>query len=361
MSSERRWLAAMIAGRQLPPTADPDEQIDTLLADAIDEGVVALVHARMSSHPDVSAALRDTFAAAARDAALPSLMREAECRRILAVLQDADIPVLLLKGSALGWWLYPAPYLRECVDIDVLFSTRAHAQAAAKLLAGSGYVLHHIPGDLWSELMCRRRVGLTHVDLDMHWRLTNAPLFASLFDFETLYTTSIPLTRLASCARGLDPVHAFLHACIHRVVNLHIGLGDRLKWLYDLHLLARHLQEPDWLALQQACRIHGLSGICAAGIEAAADLFGNAVPGDVLQSLKRAAASEPLDVARLDDWKYMQARNLAALPSLRLRIRWLRQRVFPPIGYLRALYGADRNLASLLIQRVRNAIRRLRF
>jgi hypothetical protein len=265
-----------------------------------------------------------------------------------------------MKGSALAWWLYPAAHLRECSDIDLLYSSREQAEMAVHLLADHGYALHHRPEDMSYELLCRREIGSMHIDLDMHWRLVNAPLFAEVFGFEALQAASIPLPRLAPSARGLGPVHAFMHACIHRAANLTVGVGDGLKWLYDLHLLGQQMTTTDWSALQQQCDELGLSGICAAGIEVAADAFGKVVPASVLESLQEASTHEPLDVARLHDWKYMQGRNLAALPSLRLRARWLWQRLFPPVGYLRELYGADRSVASLWMKRVRRAIGRLR-
>lgn len=360
ISIERHWLAATMAGITRPSIADGDGQADALLACAIEEGVVALVHRRLTDDPTIRPSLLSLFATGARGSAATSLLQEAECRRVLTVLQEAQIPVLLLKGSALAWWLYSDAYLRECADIDLLFSSRPQAEEAVRLLAAHGYTLNHKPGDLSYESMCRREVGSTHVDLDIHWRLVNSPLFADLLGFEALLTASIPLPRLARDARGLGLVHALLHACIHRAVNLQLGIPDRLKWLYDLHLLVRLSKPPDWSTLQLQCRELGLSGICIAGIETAASLFGHAAPEDGLLPLRDAATHELLDASRLHDWKYMQRRNLAALPSLQLRLRWLWQRLFPPIGYLRELYGADLGIISLWLQRALHAFRRFR-
>ena len=358
--TQRDWLAAILAGT-LPSTLAVDsESADALVACALEEGVVALVHKRLSEDACVSASIRNVFAAAARESAVASLLREGECRRVLAVLQAANIPVLLMKGSALAWWLYPEAYLRECGDIDLLFSSRAQAQEAVRMLAVHGYALNHRPGDLSYELLCRREIGLLHVDLDMHWRLVNVPLFAEMFDFATLHAAAISLPRMAINARGLAPVHAFMHACIHRIVNLYLGISDSLKWLYDLHLLGQQLTPPDWLALQQQAREHGLSAICAAGIDAAAQAFGPVAPETVVRALREASTHEALDAGRLYDWKYMQGRNLAALPSLRVRARWLWQRLFPPVRYMQELYGTDRGAASLFMQRLQRAIRRLR-
>ncbi len=356
----RRWLAALIAGLTPSVSVIDGGCRKELLVCAREEGVIALAYEHLSDSPDAPVALRDTFATAARDAAVAALLREAECRRVLSALAVAQIPVLLMKGSALAWWLYPSAHLRECCDIDLLFASRAQAMAAVQVLAQQGYALHHQPDDLSYELVCRRQSGSMCFDLDIHWRLVNAPLFAEMFDFQMLDAAAIPLPRLAPVARGLGPVHAFLHACIHRAVNLSLGMADSLKWLFDLHLLGRRMTASEWSALQEQCGKHGLSGVCADGIVAAADLFGPAAPESVLRALQQAGSGEMLDATRLHDWKYMQGRNLAALPLLRLRARWLWQRLFPPVAYLQMLYGAERGVASLWMRRAQSAIRRLR-
>lgn len=366
MPIERDWLAALMVGGTKPLiAADSDDgvtaaQVEALLACADEEGVIALVHQRLSEDPEAFPALRDRFAAATREYVMEYMVREAECRKVLAALRDAQIPVLLMKGSALAWWLYPASFLRQCVDIDLLFASREQAHAAAALLAVHGYVQKYQPSAATYELLCRRDIGHLNVDLDMHWRLVNAPMFAELFSFEELHGASIPLPRLAANARGLGSVHAFLHGCIHRAANMPQGVGDRLKWLYDLHLLGHQFTGSDWSALQEQCRERGLGKLCVAGIEAAETAFGSIAPATVLQAIKEASARESLDVGRLSEWRYMQGQNLAALPSMRRRARWLWQRLFPPLGYLQELYGSDRGLASLWMQRVQRAIDRLR-
>lgn len=358
-SIERQRLAAIISGASPLPVVEDGDNVQLLLAAALDEGVVGLTHWRLTEASSTSSALRDGFADAARELAAASMLREAECRRVLARLGSARIPVLLMKGSALAYWLYDPAGLRDCVDIDLLFPTRSHAEQAAQALTALGYTMHHRPADLSYELLCRREIGSMQIDLDMHWRLVNAPLFAETFDFEELHADSIALSRLAADARGLSPTHAFLHACIHRAVNVYLGIGDGLKWLYDLHLLGARLSDEQWQAVLTLSRTRGLSGTCAAGIDAATRMFGTAVPASVSAALQAAIAHETLDTRRLHEWKYMQARNLFALPW-RARPRWLWQRLCPPLGYLRGIYGADLGLAQLWLRRLRNALRRLR-
>ncbi len=358
---ERATLANIIAGQAwLPPQMD-HEGIDRLLEAANAEGVLALVNSRLDGMPGIDAALRQAFASAAHGVAAETMLRQAECRKVLDVLQAGGIPVLLLKGSALGYWLYPQAFLRECSDIDLLLPSQDAATQAAALLAPNGYQLTPASGDLSYEFLLSRRsfAGAVRVDLDVHWQLSNAAMFVDTLNFDTLEAASIALPALSPHARGLSPVHAFAHACMHRTINVYTGIGDRLKWLYDLHLLAQRLDDEQWLQLQDVCMQGRLNGVCVAGIDAAARVFGAAAPESVMQALRAGRTGEPLDAARLHDWKYMEGRNLAALPGLRLRLRWLWQRMFPSQPYLQELYGSGQGRAALLLVRLRKAMGRL--
>ena len=355
----RNILAQLLAGQSIDLKAATDSELDALLAQAQREGVLALLGQRVAQISNAPPGFLQAVAARERALAASSMLMQAECRRVLAAL-PSEIPVLVLKGSALAYWLYPQPFLRECSDIDLLLPTRANAEHAAESLGALGYALHHQPDDLAHELLCRRVLGNgMQVDLDVHWRLANAPVFADLFSFEELQAASIALPKLGPTARGLGPVHAFIHACLHRAINVYTGIGDRLKWLYDLHLLAGQFDAGDWQALEKTCVDRCISGVCAEGIEAAALWFGSIAPPTVLESLNAARAHDRLDARRMGEWRYMQWRNLAALPSLGARLRWLWQSLSPPTGYLEELYGPNQGRLRLLAERSRRAWQRL--
>jgi hypothetical protein len=109
---------------------------------------------------------------AAKGATAIAMLRGAECERVLAVLAEAGIPVLLLKGSALAWWLYPAPHLRECSDIDLLLSSRQAVDRAFHVLSPYGFVRGYSQGGEAYECAFQRKLSETNsVDLDMHWQL----------------------------------------------------------------------------------------------------------------------------------------------------------------------------------------------
>jgi hypothetical protein len=356
----RKSLAALMAGTLEAWPFDPALDADETLAWAQSEGVVALVAVRLREGlAGTPEPVRRAFEEAARGDAARLMMRQAEARRVLAGFAKADIPVLLLKGSALAYWAWPAPYLRDCVDVDLLFASREAAMAAATLLASDGYVRRqHFGEAVTREFLCLRQMpNGSRLEMDMHWDLTSEPLFRDRFGFEALLASSIPLPTLSPDARGLSPVHALLHACVHRASNLASGGGDSLKWLYDLHLVAGALDEAGWETLCAQAVDRGLAGVCADGFSNAAWLFATPLPETAMAALRRASAKEALDLTRLRKWSYFQRQNLRALPGWRARLRWIWQRLRPTSHYREDVGVVG---GGLLRDRVQRALRQLR-
>ena len=228
MMPARPWLASVVSsGLQPGCPREAAEAPNALLAAAQKEGVVALLDWRLRQAKAVSS-ISPAFAAVARDRALSSMMLEGEARNVLNNMDAAGLPGLLLKGSALAYWAYPEPHLRACNDVDLLLPSREAAEGLADRLCAAGFERSDSSGDLVAyELMCRHRISEEwQLEIDIHWRLANSPLFSDAFTFDELMAESIALPRLAPNARGLGPVHALLHACLHRALNLSIGVDD---------------------------------------------------------------------------------------------------------------------------------------
>lgn len=360
VAERRQWLADLLCGRAPDAAVFPFARAADVVQAARAEGVLTLLADRLRSRPAADP-LREAAVDAARGTTVIAMLREAECRRLLALLDGAGIPVLLLKGSALAWWLYPAPHLRECSDVDLLFASRDAVTQAATVLAANGYDRGYTQGERAYELVCRRELSGSFVlDVDLHWALNNAPVFACAFGFDRLLETSIALPALAPNARGLSPVHALAHACMHRAINLYTGIGDNLKWLHDLHLLAQRLQPPEWHELQATCERTGLGSVCAAGLQAAARVFGDAAPAQAMSALRGADGGFGVDGERVHDWRYMHRMNLRALPSLGAKAHWLLRKVFPTLPHLREMYGDGKTVPALWAARARDLLRKAR-
>ncbi|RZA16742.1 MAG: hypothetical protein EOP02_22570 [Proteobacteria bacterium] len=352
----RTRLASILAGNgsSLDIRGLPAEEVLTC---SRAEGVSALLASRMEPNGGTANGMHAELHRFARSLAASELAQRAELRRVLTALARAGIPVLVLKGHALGQWLYPAPYLRECSDIDLMFADRAQAEDAASTLDALGYATPYRPGQHSHEMLCRRQGA--QVDLDIHWALAAMPAWNRLPGFHRLFADAVHLPGLGDSAKGLDPAHALLHACVHRASNLGAGLGDRLKWLYDIHLLATGFTGEQWGVFLRACHDARISGLALSGLHASRAMLATSLPVHSLEHLERDAVHDALDATRLADWRYVQRRNLAALDGLEAQARWLWGQVFPATGYMRELYGSQQSWSGLMLQRVKRLRARL--
>ena len=111
--SARFWLAALLCG-EVPIAPALAESI--LLDAARAEGVLALCHNRLRQSPawtQYPATLRAALTRYAYQDVAVEMARAKELRDVLDALARQSLPVLLLKGAALAYTLYPEPYLRD--------------------------------------------------------------------------------------------------------------------------------------------------------------------------------------------------------------------------------------------------------
>lgn len=328
-----------------------------------EEGVVGMAHARaLAIADDVPRAWREELAALAREAAVRHLCATAAAQRLQQVLDREGIPALWLKGVALAQWLYASPHHRDVADLDLLVPERASALRLARAAADAGIELPnpHVAGDLVTHQLTAidRRAGL---ELDLHWDVGNAAVFAGRLPWQDLVATARPLPMLGGTARGLGGVHALLHACLHRAANRLGGRHDRLRWLMDIHLLASRFDAGDWEAWVERARVYRIADHCRDALAASRRILRTEPPAWVDAALEAAARLEDVETGRLGDWWYVQRCNWRALPGMPMRLRWLRQSLLPDVAHLRVRYGADgARLPVVVLRRLGDAWRRWR-
>ena len=343
----RSVLARWLVGRDAPTPAEAVYRhgVQAIVAACEHEGVVSLLHERLAAWPrrdEVPAEMRHALAAGARANAMRGMLCLSEARRVQQALADAGIPCLWLKGIALGQWLYPSSHLRDVADIDLLLPDHATTLRAARVLAPLGYALPnpHIAGDLVvHELLAFSERA--RLELDLHWDPSNNALFAGRLRWETLLEAAVPLPALGTRARGLSPVHALLHAGFHLAAGRLVWHRDRLRWLYDIHLLALHFNACGWEDVVATAVDARLADPLTYALRASSDAFGTPVDGALLARLDGAAGGEAVRSAQLHRWSRYQLACWQRWPSLHMRLRWLRQLLFPDMAHLRVRYAVD--------------------
>lgn len=315
--------------------ADPD----AVVAVAEAEGVAALL-ARALPAQGPASALRARLLALARLDGMRLLAREASARAALDVL--AGQPCLLLKGMALGHWLYPAPELRPGCDVDLLVADLAQAEAAVAALQAAGWrlahgVAPHQASDTQVALVDPARRGVV---LDLHWSLLNHAALGRGIAFDGLWARAQALPGLHPQARGLGPADALLHAALHRAGNRAAGTHDRLLWLYDLHLLAARCDAADWARLLAPAADPVQVAALADALAAAQAAFATALPPGLEAAAARSAEADlRLDAPGAFDRTHLQG---LAWPQ---RLRWLWHKLLPPPAFMRHRYDAHGPLA----------------
>ena len=265
----------------------------------------------------------------------------------LSSLTSAGIEPVLFKGTALAYSVYPNPVLRTRGDTDLIVPLHERMRVTSALMR-VGFV-PETAVESGQTSFVRARADDLH-RLDVHWQVNNSEVLARLLTYQELRAEAVPLPGLSPDALAASPVHAMLLACMHRGTHRHNPYyvsgephfgGDRLIWLYDLHLLAESFSGRDWRTFMAEAETKGLLGVCGEGLALARECFSTDVPDHVWQAMALPRSREPAsDYLSAGPWT-QQWLDFQALPGIRRKAHFLRELVFPPAEYMRSKYADD--------------------
>jgi hypothetical protein len=229
------------------------------------------------------APVRIALAGDARAIAEHGLRAARESARLTAAFRDAGLPLLFLKGLALGKLAYGNAFLKMGWDLDVLVRPE-DIGAAGHVLAALGHALK-IPGDIntlaaWHG---RRNQSLwSHSDglfVELHSQLTELPgmlpsLTASSPSQSVEVAPGIALATLAD-----DELFAYL--CVHGGWSAWF----RLKWLADVAALLHGRATEAVEVLYDRSQELGAERSTAQGLLLAHMLFATPLPPTLAERL----------------------------------------------------------------------------
>ena len=185
---------------------------------------------------DVRTGLAQSYYA---DAAQNALLLD-ELDQVLVALSRAGVPVIVLKGAALGRELYPDPALRPMNDLDLLVQP-SKLRIAMKALEICGYQV--LKSTYHVVLQGGPRQSVT---IELHWNLIAASSDRMEKYLDGVWKRAIPLNADDSPAFRMHPADCILYLCAHLIWQ-HSQERARLLWFYDLYLLLqRYGQQMDW-------------------------------------------------------------------------------------------------------------------
>jgi Uncharacterised nucleotidyltransferase len=167
--------------------------------------------------------------------------------RILQAFDEAEIPVISLKGPALALLVYPNFAFREFTDLDLLVSPE-EVPKARDLLVRNGYRPSSSLVADTDEMLFRSRnfqLDLVHCEkricVDLHWGALH-----EMFSFQ------LPVDLLFKAARiehyegisflALSPEHLLLYLCAHGTKHC----WRSLRWLCDIACHVQRSSDLNW-------------------------------------------------------------------------------------------------------------------
>jgi len=241
-----------------------------------------------------------------------TLALDAVSVEVVEALDEAGIPNLLVKGPAIGRWLYDGPGERPYDDIDLLVPERdlAQAEETVKRL-GFRFVHDDWHGRVWLR---------GPINLDLHRRLPGVQADPTVV-FDRLHAQAVPLVLGRGSVRvpseEARALHLGLHAAQHGP-----GLSSPLE---DLRRGLDRLPASIWEGAAGLAGEFGVRAPFAAGL-------------DLLPAGQEVNARLGLEPGTLVEHPGITAgvRRFAATPGFTQKAELAVREVFPTRDYLRA-------------------------
>jgi hypothetical protein len=275
-----------------------------------------------------------------------------ELGRILRALDEAGVPVIVLKGAALAEAVYGNIALRPMADLDLLVPHESLAPTLAALanlghLAADTETQDGAAATFENEVMLRK-AGPVAVLTEIHWSLLDSPHYQHLLPMSWFWETAIPVRIEGAEVLVLGPEALLMHLCAH--LALHHG-GRGLLWLHDVAEALHHFRDRlDWDLLLAKAEEYDLVLPLQLILPRVAEDWAAPVPPGFLQRLRRLEPS-PQEV-RVFNWLTARERpvaqrfwaDLASMPGWRSRLRYLMGNLFPSMAYMRQRYRIRHDL-----------------
>jgi hypothetical protein len=213
---------------------------------------------------------------------------------VLRALHAADIPTMMLKGSAVVPLHYRDLGLRPMDDVDVLVPVERAREAMVVLTRAEWKPVYAEP---------HRRIAITHStsfadslyrQLDLHWHVVADAWHVALDD--RFWRASVPLQIEGVATRALNAAHQLLHLCAHGV---RWDDPSPIRWIADAMMVIRSAGNAiDWDAIVSESVDRHLTLPVRDGLTYLAEHFEAPVPPSTLGAL----ASSP--VSSLEQFNY---------------------------------------------------------
>jgi hypothetical protein len=295
-----------------PPSDCRNEAIRAAAASPLDwprflrvarrHGVVGLAHdglrrARVEQPPQIAEAIDAQAVALVRN----NIAMAAETLRLQRLFDEADLPVLFVKGSSLALLAFGSLALRTAQDIDLLIS-RDDLAAAMALVVRAGYHRFDPPSNISDAqlqllMSLRKDLGYAHeamsFRIELHWRLFLNP--HAMAEKSLMPASRVVLLAGTAGLRTLGEEDLFAYLCVHGALHS----WNRLKWLADVNALLADAAQDKAEHLIHEAEIRGAGDAAALAMLLCHRVFGTPLSDSLMAKVGKHATVRWLEATAL--------------------------------------------------------------
>jgi Uncharacterised nucleotidyltransferase len=264
--------------------------------------VIGLVHDGLTRvQPDVPPEIVRETGAQAATLVCENLEKARESLRLQRLFDEADLPVLFVKGAALSVLAFGDLGLRASQDIDLLVAYEM-LPAATAILTRAGYCRYDPPPNIsdWQlriVMPLRKDLAFVHqvsgLQLELHWRLFLNPHAVTAPSF--VASRVVPLAGAAGL-RTLGEEDLFAYLCMHGALHW----WNRLKWLADVNALLAAMPQDGVERLTRAAEARSAGRAVAQALLLCRKLLQTPLPASLPGTLGKAATLRWLETTALN-------------------------------------------------------------
>ena len=270
---------------------------------ALRHRVVGLVHDGLTrARLDLPPAIAQKIGAQSTQLVSESLAMAAEALRLQRLFDEADLPVLFVKGASLAMLAFGTLGLSSGQDIDLLVPLET-LPAASALVARAGYRRFDPPLELSDAqlrllLPMRKDLGFVHqatgLRIELHWRLFLNPYAMAGASF--MAASRIVLLNGTQGLRTLGEEDLFAYLCMHGALHW----WNRLKWLADVNALVVSMPEDGVERLVRAAEAMGAGRAAALALLLCQRLLQTPLPTFMTATLDKSVTMRWLEATALN-------------------------------------------------------------
>ncbi len=338
------WLSTQgTSDRYIP---DSLSAWDEFTRAAIEHGVAGLILDRsQKTAVKIPKSALDTLRQAAMTVAAYNMRLICELEDLVCAMNQAAIPVLLLKGAALNLTLYPKVNQRPMTDLDLLIQP-SDVNRTSSVLAKAGYVpgVALIRDDFFPRFYHETEwisQSASPVRIDLHARPFRPLRIAQTMPDDALFDNA----KTVAVGNGQALIPNDEHMLIHLAAHAAFHGCNRLIWLYDIkRFVEQRAYTIDWDMVTQKCHEWKLAPAVLAAIRKATTLLGPFCPEPVISELERRShhwkdrlilRHAPRDAASPIGHV---AVNLLTTPGIIFKLQYVKALLFPGKAHLSELY-----------------------